>query len=180
MDRPTLRDRGGALLDVEPRVFKLVFELALLSFTLTILGLSFQYETLFPQIIAVPTALLLLAAIALDAVPGLRDRLPSGGAAVELPAPETDDEERSLPELRGKSVEIVAWIGAVLASIFVVGIIPTAVGFLVLYYRRHTDMGLRTALVYTVGFVGAILVVFDFFLGLAFYGGVLGVLLGGR
>jgi hypothetical protein len=146
---------------------------------------------LVPQVVAVPTLVLLLVQLAIDFVPGLarrfarleRKELIGVQAVREQVHPEhIVVREHPTPEDPGEppsgELEALAWMGAMLGSALLLGFLVGGPLFALLYVRLHGRRPWSLALLVAAGLAAAIVGVFDWTLGAPLWRGWLWTWLG--
>lgn len=171
-----LADALSGILQVELKWLDRAFTLAALAFVLLLLVISLDYERgsgLFPQVVGVATAVLLLIQLAIQSS-GTVLRLIGALSPVnfDLSGIHSMDEEVDVDDRRDYGTTFL-WLLGLFAVVLLVGFTYGILVFLLAYYRLEADRGWLTTVVYSLVGWGLVIVVFDWFVRVPFYEGLL-------
>ncbi len=184
-----LRGAVDTVFSIDHEQFDRAFALLLLAFIGVLLADTSNYSDsgqLFPLVIGVPTALLLVLLLITQVSPRVR-QFASKYAGADLF--EVDDvmdefeedatsgisEERSLQSERLDVLVICLWTLAFFGTIVLIGFLPGTLVFLLAYYRIQADQSIPRTLLFSLLMWAFVILIFDVVLNTPFYTGVFGI-----
>lgn len=184
-----LRGAVDTVLSIDHEQFDRVFALLLLAFIGVLLVDTPNYSAtgqLFPLVIGVPTALLLVALLITQVSPRIQ-QFASKYAGADLF--EVDDvmdefeeeatsgigEDRTLQSERLDVMVICLWTLAFFGTIVLIGFLPGTLVFLLAYYRIQADQSIPRTVLFSLLMWAFIILIFGIVLNTPFYTGVFGI-----
>jgi hypothetical protein len=177
------------VLSIDHEQFDRVFALLLLAFIGVLLADTPNYSStgqLFPLVIGVPTALLLVLLLVTLVSPRMR-QLASTYAGADLfevddamdefeeEATSETSEERSLQSERLDVLVICLWTLAFFGTIALIGFLPGTLVFLLAYYRIQADQSIPRTVLFSLLMWAFVILIFGLVLNTPFYTGVFGI-----